>query len=121
MEAQARQTYILMSPRKLRRVMNEVRGKKVLDAYNMLHHMPYRAAGVILKKLVEATNNAQVKFGVSPEELVVNKIFADEGPAYKRFKPRAQGRVYRREKPTSHLTICVAVDNKKQPAKAEKE
>ncbi|MBX2859787.1 MAG: 50S ribosomal protein L22 [Vampirovibrio sp.] len=114
MESQAKQKFILMSPRKIRRVINEVRGKKVLDAYNILRFMRYRAAGVVLKKLVDATNNAQVKYGLKPEELVISQIYADEGPAYRRFKPRAQGRVYKREKPTSHLTVCVA---KKQEVK----
>ncbi|MBY0450448.1 MAG: 50S ribosomal protein L22 [Cyanobacteria bacterium] len=109
MEATAKQTYIIMSPRKIRRVINTIRGKRVPEAYNILRLMPYRAAYVVLKKLVEATHNAQLKFGASPDQLVINKVFADEGPAYKRFKPRAQGRMYRREKPTSHLTIHVKV------------
>lgn len=110
MEAQASQKYIIMSPRKIRRVVDVIRGKRVSDAYNILRLMPYSAARVVLKKLIEATSNANVKFGVDdPSQLVVSRAFADEGPSYRRYKPRAQGRIYRREKPTSHLTIAVKV------------
>jgi large subunit ribosomal protein L22 len=107
MEAKAQQKFILMSPRKVRRVINTIRGKKVTEAYQILRLMPYAASSVVLKKLIEAVSNAQVKFGVGPDSLVVSTVFADEGPAYVRFKPRAQGRIYRREKQTTHLTICV--------------
>ena len=114
MEAQASQKYIIMSPRKIRRVVNVIRGKRVADAYNILRLMPYFAAKVVLKKLIEATANAKVKFGVEdPSDLIVSKAFADEGPAYRRYKPRAQGRIYRREKPTSHLTIAVKIQDSK--------
>ncbi len=107
-QATARQTNIIMSTRKLRRILNEIRGKKVTDAYNILRLMPYRAATVILKNLVDASHNANVKFGSEPESLVVSLATADESRTLRRFKPRAQGRVYRREKRSSHLTIGVA-------------
>lgn len=114
MEAQAKQKYIIMSHRKLRRVVNTIRGKQVPEAYNMLRLMPYEAARVVLKKLIEATSNAQVKFGIDdPTQLIISQAFADEGPAYRRYKPRAQGRIYRREKPTSHLTIAVKIKETK--------
>lgn len=114
MEAQAKQKYIIMSPRKLRRVVNEIRGKGVPEAYNILRLMPYEAARVVMQKLIEATSNARVKFGVEdPSQLIVSRVMADEGPSYRRFKPRAQGRIYRREKPTSHLTIVVQVKETK--------
>ena len=110
MESTARQTYIIMSHRKLRRVVNTIRGKRVPEAYNILRLMPYDAARVVLKKLIEAASNARVQHGVEdPAQLIVNKVMVDEGPAYRRYKPRAQGRIYRREKPTSHLTISVQV------------
>lgn len=107
-EAQAKQKYIIMSPRKIRRVLDVIRGKQVSEAYNILLLMPYEAARVVMKKLIEATSNARVKFGIEDSShLFISKAFADEGPAYRRYKPRAQGRIYRREKPTSHLTIAV--------------
>jgi len=114
MEAQAKQKYIIMSPRKLRRVVDTIRGKRVPEAYNMLRLMPYEAARVVLKKLIEAASNAQVKYGIEDAaQLVISRAFADEGPSYRRFKPRAQGRIYKREKPTSHLTIAVQVQDTK--------
>jgi large subunit ribosomal protein L22 len=109
MEATARQKFIIGSPRKYRRVANVIRGKSVPDAYNILRLMPYDSAVIILKKLIEATSNAQVKYGVTPEKLFINKVFADEATSLKRIRPRAQGRVYRREKPMSHFTIHVKV------------
>lgn len=107
--AQSKQRYILMSHRKLRRVANEIRGKSVPEAFFMLRFMPYFASDVILKNLKAAIANAEQKYGErgSAGNLVVSAIMVDEGPAYKRFKPRAQGRVYRIEKPTAHLTIEV--------------
>lgn len=108
MEAKAKQTDIKMTARKLRRVINEVRGKAVIEAQNTLRFMPYFAARVVEKNLKAAVANAQEKFGVRPETLKISEIFADESATYKRGKPRAQGRIYRRLKRTSHLTIKVS-------------
>ena len=107
MESSAKQRYILMSPRKMRRVINEVRGKNVPEAYAILRLMPYRASQIVLKKLIDAVSNANQRFGLEPEQLFISQIMADEGPVYTRFKPRAQGRVYRRKKKTTHLTLSV--------------
>ncbi len=112
MEAQAKQKYIRMTARKIRRVINEVRGKNVDEAVNILRFMPYFAARVVEKNLICAVANAAEKWGVSSEGLVLSEIYVDEGPTYKRAKPRAQGRVYRRTKRTSHLTVKVSVDKK---------
>ena len=108
MEAKAKQTDIKMTARKLRRVINEVRGKKVLEAQDMLRFMPYFAARVVEKNLKAAVANAQEKYGVSAESLKISEIFADESQTFRRGKPRAQGRIYRRLKRTSHLTIKVS-------------
>lgn len=105
--ASSRQRFIMMSHRKLRRVANEIRGKNAAEAAAILRFMPYFAAKVMLKNLIAAIHNAKIKFAdsFSPESLYVTYIAVDEGPAYKRFKPRAQGRVYKIQKPTAHLTI----------------
>ena len=108
MEAKARQTNIKMTARKLRRVINEVRGKAVNDALDMLRFMPYFAARVVEKNLKAAAANAFEQGGVKSDALKVSEIFADESVTYKRGKPRAQGRIYRRLKRTSHLTIKVS-------------
>lgn len=111
MEAKAKQTDIKMTARKLRRVINEVRGKAVIEAQTTLRFMPYFAARVVEKNLKAAIANAQEKFGVNADALKISEIFADESETFKRGKPRAQGRIYRRLKRTSHLTIKVS-DNK---------
>jgi large subunit ribosomal protein L22 len=108
MEAKARQTDIKMTARKLRRVINEVRGKSVGEAQDMLRFMPYFAASVVEKNLKAAIANAYEKYGAKPEDLRISEIYADESVTYKRGKPRAQGRIYRRLKRTSHLTIKVS-------------
>ena len=111
MEAKSRQTDIKMTARKLRRVINEVRGKAVKDAQDMLRFMPYFAARVVEKNLTAAVANAQEQFGVGAESLKISEIYADESVSYKRGKPRAQGRIYKMLKRTSHLTLKVS-DNK---------
>ena len=111
MEAKSRQTDIKMTARKLRRVINEVRGKAVKDAQDMLRFMPYFAARLVEKNLTAAVANAQEQFGVGAESLKISEIYADESVSYKRGKPRAQGRIYKRLKRTSHLTLKVS-DNK---------
>lgn len=108
MEAKSRQTDISMTARKLRRVINEVRGKAVIDAQTMLRFMPYFAARVVEKNLNAAVANAKEQFGVAPESLKVSEIYADESKTYRRGKPRAQGRIYKRLKRTSHLTVKVS-------------
>ena len=112
MEAKSRQTNIKMTARKLRRVINEVRGKAVKDAKVMLRFMPYFAARVVEKNVKAAAANAFEQAGVRSESLKVSEIFADESVSYKRGKPRAQGRIYKRLKRTSHLTVKVSDTSK---------
>ena len=108
MEAKAKQTDIKMTARKLRRVINEVRGKAVIEAQDMLRFMPYFAARVVEKNLNAAIANAKEKFGVSADTLKISEIFADESVTYKRARTRAQGRMYSRMKRTSHLTLKIS-------------
>jgi large subunit ribosomal protein L22 len=108
MEAKAKQSNIKMTARKLRRVINEIRGKSVVEAQDMLRFMPYFAARVVEKNLKAAVANAQEKFGAKADSLKVSEVFADESITYKRARPRAQGRMYSRLKRTSHLTLKVS-------------
>ena len=107
--ARARQRFIFMSQRKLRRVANEIRGKKAMEAVAILRFMPYFAAKVMLKNVIAAVHNVKQKMGegFEPESLVISSVFVDEAAAFKRFKPRAQGRIYTIQKPTAHLTVEV--------------
>jgi large subunit ribosomal protein L22 len=108
MEAKAKQSNITMTARKLRRVINEVRGKAVIEAQTTLRFMPYFAARVVEQNLKAAVANAHEKFGVNADTLKISQIFADESVTLKRGKQRAQGRTYRRLKRTAHLTIIVS-------------
>ena len=110
-ESMAKQTNIQMPARKLRRVINEIRGKSVSEAVRILKFMPYFAARVVEQNLIAAIANANEKFGASASDLKVSEIFADESKTYKRGKPRAQGRIYRRLKRTSHLTVKLSSNN----------
>ena len=104
-QATAKQTDIKMPARKLRRIINEVRGKMASDALRILKFMPYFAARVVEKNLTAAIANASEKFDGTAGALKVSEIYADESVTYKRARPRAQGRMYNRLKRTSHLTV----------------
>ena len=112
-EAISKQTDIKMTVRKIRRVINLIRGKKASDAQRMLKFMPYFAARIVEKNLNAAIANASEKYGSSLLHLKVAEIYADESTTYKRGKPRAQGRIYRRLKRTAHLTVKLASNEKK--------
>lgn len=107
-QAQAIARYIRMSPLKVRRVLDQIRGRSYRDALMILEFMPYRSCDPILKVLRSAVANAEHNMGLSREDLMISKAFADQGPVLKRFRPRAQGRAYMIRKPTCHITIAVA-------------
>ncbi|MBW1914502.1 MAG: 50S ribosomal protein L22 [Deltaproteobacteria bacterium] len=107
MESRAVAKYVRISPRKVRLVMDQVRGKRVADALNMLSFTPQKG-GKILKKLIgSAVANAEQNSDVDVDKLYINKIYADEGPTMKRFRPRAMGRASRILKRSSHLTVIL--------------
>ncbi|MFH0703078.1 MAG: 50S ribosomal protein L22 [bacterium] len=112
MEAKSKQKNIKMPARKIRRVINEVRGKKVEEAMNILRFMPYFAARVVEKNIAAAIANAAENSGISQEQLFVSEIYADDGPMLKRVRPRAQGRMYRIMKRSSHLTVKLKINEK---------
>jgi large subunit ribosomal protein L22 len=107
METRAVARFVRVSPRKVRLVMDEVRGKKVEDALNMLTFAPQRGARLLRKLIQSAVSNAQNNSNLDPDSLVVKTVFADEGPVLKRFIPRAQGRATPIRKRTSHLTVIL--------------
>ncbi|MGA9380835.1 MAG: 50S ribosomal protein L22 [Phormidium sp.] len=100
--------YIRMSPYKVRRVLDQIRGRSYRDALIILEFMPYKACEPVLKVLRSAVANAEHNAGLDPTKLVVSTAFADGGPSLKRFRPRAQGRAYQIRKPTCHITVAVA-------------
>lgn len=107
-EVKATARYIRMSAYKVRRVLDQIRGRTYREALIILEFMPYRACEPILKVLRSAAANAEHNEGFDRTGLVVSQAFADQGPVLKRFRPRAQGRAYQIRKPTCHITIAVA-------------
>ncbi|MEM6424035.1 MAG: 50S ribosomal protein L22 [Cyanobacteria bacterium P01_D01_bin.128] len=101
--------YIRMSPHKVRRVLDQIRGLSYREALIILEFMPYRACDPVLKVLRSAVANAEHNSGLDPASLVISEAFADQGPTLKRYRPRAQGRAYKIQKPTCHITVAVAV------------
>ncbi len=110
MRAHARMRFVRQSPYKVRRVLDLVRGLPVEDAEVMLEHTQRRATEPILKTLRSAVANAEHNFALDRDELFIAEAYADEGPTYKRYRPRARGRATRINKRTSHITIVVADD-----------
>jgi large subunit ribosomal protein L22 len=107
-ETKAIARFVRMSPYKVRRVLDQIRGRSYREALIVLEFMPYRACEPVLKVLRSAVANAEHNSGLDPTKLVVSQAYADGGPALKRFRPRAQGRAYKIRKPTCHITVAVA-------------
>jgi large subunit ribosomal protein L22 len=107
MEAKAIARFVRISPRKARVVVDQVRGKSVVAAREILAFTDRGAAEVVLKTLNSAVANAESQQHVRPEALVVKAAFVDEGPTLKRIRPRAKGSASRINKRTSHITIVV--------------
>ena len=107
METRAVAKYVRISPRKIRLVMNQVRGKQVGEALNMLSFTPKRGARILKKLVNSAIANAEQNTGVDVDSLYIMRVYADEGPTLKRWRPRAQGRATSIRKRTSHLTVVL--------------
>ena len=108
LEVRAIARYVRMSPYKVRRVLDQIRGRTYREALIILEFMPYKACEPILKVLRSAVANAENNEGLEPEDLVISQAYADGGPSLRRYRPRAQGRAYQIRKPTCHITIMVA-------------
>ena len=108
MEAKATLRYARISPRKVGIVCDLIRGKSVAQATAILMTTPKAASELLLKLLKSAAANAENNHQMDPEKLYVSKTFATPGPIIKRIRPRAQGRAFRINKRTSHITVAVA-------------
>ncbi len=106
--AHAHGRFIRGSASKVRRVLDQIRGRSYRDALIMLEFMPYRSTGAITKVLRSAVANAENNLGLDPSSLVIQTATADIGPAMKRYRPRAQGRAFAIKKQTCHISISVA-------------
>ena len=112
MEAKAQARYLRVTPQRARRVVDVIRGKRALEAVDVLRYAPQGAAEPVLKIVESAIANAryaaeQAGERFNEEDLYIQAAYADEGPTMKRIQPRAQGRANRILKRTSHITVVV--------------
>ena len=117
-ESIAKLKNIRVTPQKARRVIDMVRGKHVEEALAILKFAPQGASEPVFKLVASAVANARVTAektneAINEAELVIDKIFVDEGPTMKRFQPRAQGRAFQILKRTSHITVVLSTPEAK--------
>nr|YP_010933273.1 ribosomal protein L22 [Streptofilum capillatum]WKT08564.1 ribosomal protein L22 [Streptofilum capillatum]WKT08663.1 ribosomal protein L22 [Streptofilum sp. BC4-VF8pt]WKT08762.1 ribosomal protein L22 [Streptofilum sp. ZNP2-VF4pt] len=106
-QARAAARSVPISPIKVGRVVDQIRGRSYQEALMMLEFMPYKACRPVLQVLYSAAANAEHNLGISKSNLEISEATANQGPVMKRFQPRAQGRGYPIRKPTCHITIAV--------------
>ena len=106
MEAKAQATYVRISPRKVKIVLDLIRNKPVEEAQAIIRFTPKSACEPVGKLLKSAVANAEVK-NMNKSELYVAQAMVGPGPIMKRIRPRAQGRAYRIEKLSSHITLVL--------------
>ena len=116
MQAKAVAKTVRIAPRKVRLVLDLIRGKEVGEAMSILQLTNKRSSPVVEKVIKSAVANAEHNYDMDVDHLIVSEAYADEGPTLKRFRPRAQGRATKINKHTSHVTIIVA-----EPASIEEE
>jgi large subunit ribosomal protein L22 len=109
--AKAVAKYIRMSPTKVRRVLNQIRGCSYEEALILLEFLPYRACEPVWQVVQSAASNLEDKYGLNKKDLVIQVVFVNPGPVLKRFRPRAQGRAFKIRKPTCHITAIVGSKN----------
>lgn len=108
MEAKAQAKMIRISSRKVKLVIDLIRGKQVGEAFAILKLTPKAASPMVEKLLLSAVANAEHNYNMDTEKLYVKEVFVGEGPTLKRIRPRAKGSATQILKRTSHTTIVVA-------------
>lgn len=107
MEAKAVAKYIRIAPRKIRIVMDLIRGKNVGEAFAILKFTPKVGAEVIEKVLKSAVANAEHNFDMNADKLYIASAYVDQGPTLKRIHPRSRGQAFKILKRSSHVTVVV--------------
>ena len=107
MKTKAKLRYLRIAPRKVRLVVDLIRGKKVEQAQTILKFTNKKASQPLSKLLATAIADAKNNFQLDPSNLVISKITVDEGPKYKRWRPRSRGMVHQIQKKTSHITLVL--------------
>jgi large subunit ribosomal protein L22 len=117
-EGRALARYLRISPQKVRRAADLVRGQQLLEARRRLAFTPIRGAQVLSKVLESAVANATHNFDLPEDRLYIYRVFVDEGMTIKRWIPRAYGRANRIRRRTSHITVVVRAKLDDTPAAA---
>ncbi|MEE8058653.1 MAG: 50S ribosomal protein L22 [Pseudomonadales bacterium] len=112
MEVSAKLTGAQISAQKVRLVADQIRGKNVEEALDILEFSNRKSAGIIKKILNSAIANAEHNEGADIDELTVSTIFVDDGSTLKRLRPRAKGRADRILKRSCHITVKVSDSEK---------
>lgn len=107
-EVKAIAKYVRIAPRKVRIVIDLIRGKDVADALAILKFTPKRGSVLVDKVLRSAIANAENNFDMDTDNLYVSKCFVDQGPTLKRIHPRSRGQAFSILKHTSHITVVVS-------------
>ena len=118
-EVTAKLRFLRMSPRKVRLIVDMIRGKKVTRALDILSVMPKRAARPVLKLLNSAVANAKHNHSLNVEDLKVSQVYVDGGPVLKRWMPKAHGRATPIRERTSHINLFLGTMETKAKAKKE--
>lgn len=108
MQAKAALNYARIAPRKVKLVIDLIRGKAVGDAFSILKHTPKAASPLLEKLLSSAVANAEHNYSLDPSKLVISEVYVNQGPTMKRFHQRAMGRASAIRKHTSHITLVVS-------------
>ncbi len=108
MEVRAVAKYIRISPQKVRKLIDAVKGKPVEEGLDLLKFMPQKAASIVEKTIRSAVANADQHPDIDVDSLVIHNILADQGPTLKRFRARARGRGTRILKRTAHITVILS-------------
>lgn len=107
MEAKAIAKYVRIAPRKIRIVIDLIRGKNVGEAFAILKHTPKVGSEVVEKVLKSAVANAEHNYDMNTDKLFVAAAFVDQGPTMKRIHPRSRGQAFKILKRSSHVSVVV--------------
>jgi len=107
MEAKAIARHIRIAPRKIRVVIDLIRGRNIGDAYAILKNTPKIGSEILLKLLESAIANAEHNYNMNSDKLYVAAAYVDQGPTLKRIHPRSRGQAFKILKRSSHVTVVV--------------
>jgi len=124
MEARAVNKYVHQSAKKIKPMLDLIRGKRVGHALNTLHFLPNKAAKIVENTIRSAVSNymdTEEGSKANPEALIIKAAYVDQGPTARRIQPRSMGRAYIIRKRSSHVTVKVGMPEKAETASTKKE